>query len=82
MLATSALRISDEENLAKEKAHLLDVFVKNGYSRHLGQKAFLKAEKEPSVQKDPKDRILGVHLLYIQGTTDRIARILKRHNIP
>ena len=60
----------------------MDVFGKNGYSRHLGQKAFLKAQKEPFVQKDSKDRILGVHLPYIKGTTDRITRILKKHNIP
>jgi len=81
-LDTHALRISDEKNLAKEKAHLLDVFIKIGYSRHLVQKSFLKAWKEPSVHKDLKDRILGVHLPYIQGTTDRIVRILKKHNIP
>eukprot|EP00253_Pinus_taeda_P003009 PITA_03009 len=80
-LATCAVRISDEKSLEKEKAHLLDVFVKNGYSRHLGQKAFLKAHKEPSIQKDPKDRVMGVHLPYIQGTTDKISKILKKHNV-
>lgn len=32
-LATRALWISDEDRLSKEKSHLLDVFVQNGYSR-------------------------------------------------
>ncbi len=81
-LTTRIVRISYEKSLEKEKAHLLDVFVKNGYSRHLGQKAFLKAHKEPSIHKDPKDRVIGVHLPYIQGTIDKIARILKKHNVP
>ena len=35
-LATRALRISDSESFDKERSHLLDVFVENGYSRHLG----------------------------------------------
>ena len=80
-LATRAVRISDKESLETEKAHLLDVFEKNGYKRHLGQKAFLKARKEPSTRKVPKDHVLGVNLPYIQGTTDRIARILRRYDV-
>eukprot|EP00253_Pinus_taeda_P030797 PITA_30797 len=80
-LATRAVRISDEESLETKKAHLLDVFVRNGYSRHLGQRAFLKAKKEPSTRRDPKDRAMGVNLPYIQGTTDRIARILRKYDV-
>lgn len=33
MIVTRALRIFDTKNLDKEKAHLLNVFVNNGYSR-------------------------------------------------
>ena len=32
-LATRALRISDDDNLDEEKAHLFEVFEENGYSR-------------------------------------------------
>ena len=81
-LATHALRISDEKSFDKEKSHLLNVFVENGYSRHLGHKAFLKASKNAVVKNEPKDRIPRVHLPYVQGTTDKIARILKKHNVP
>lgn len=66
----------------EEKSHLLNVFVENGYSRHLEQKAFLKATKNSLSRREPKERILGVHLPYVQGTTDRIAWILKKHNVP
>lgn len=47
-----------------------------------GLKAFLKACKSHKVKKDPNDCSSGVHLPFIQGTTDRIARILKKPNIP
>ena len=80
-LATRALRISDNENLDKERSHLLDVFVENGYSRRLGQKAFLRASRNALIKKEPKERRLGVHLPYVQGTTDKIARILRRFDI-
>jgi len=65
-----------------EKAHVLDVFVKNGYNRHVGQKAFLKAKKEPSIRRDPNDRVMGVNLPYIQGATNRTARILRKFDVP
>ena len=81
-LATRALRISDNKSFDKESSHLLNVFVENGYSRCLGQKAFLKASKNASINKEEKERRLGVHLPYVQGTTDKIARILKRYDIP
>lgn len=62
--------------------HLLNVFNKNGYSKHRCLKAFLKAEKGPRIKKDLNDRFSGVHLLFIQGTTDRISRIMKKHKVP
>lgn len=81
-LATRALRIFDEKNLDKEKAHLLNSFASNGYSRHLGEKDFLKASKYSMVKKDSKEWVLGVHLPFIQGMTDNIARMLRKHNVP
>ena len=38
-------------------------------------------DKGPKGKKDPCDRLGGVHLLFIQGTTDKIARILKKYNV-
>ena len=54
-LATCALEIYDEDQPSKEKSHLLNVFVHNGYSMQEGVKAFLKASKGPKVKKDPID---------------------------
>lgn len=54
-LATRALRISDKNSFDKEKSHLLNVFVENGYSRQLGQNAFHKAYKNSMVKKESKD---------------------------
>jgi hypothetical protein len=56
--------------------------VENGYSRRLGRMAFHKASKRALIKKESRERRLGVHLPYIQGTTDKIARILKRYDIP
>jgi len=81
-LATQALRISDEKSFEKKKSHFLNVFVENGYSRYLGQKDFLKATKNLLTKKDPKERVLGVHLPFVQGTTVKIERILRKHNVP
>jgi len=81
-LATHALRISDNESFDKERSHLLNAFVENGCSRHLGQKAYLKASKNALNKKEPKERRLSVHLPYVQGTTDKISWILKRYDIP
>ena len=50
-LATRDLRVSDDNHLNEEKAHLLSVFFNNGYSRHQCIKAFLKAEKGPKAKK-------------------------------
>lgn len=79
--ATRALRISDEKSFEREKSHLLDVFLENGNSRFLGQKAFLKDSKNSLTKREPKERIPGVNLPYVQGTTDKITRILKKHNV-
>jgi len=81
-LATRALRISDDKSFEEEKSHLLNAIVENDYSRYLGQKAFLKATKNSLTRREPKERIRNVHLPFVQGTTDRIARILKKHNVP
>lgn len=64
-LATRALRIFDDKSFEEEKSYLLNVFVENGYSRHLGQKAFLKVAKNSLAKRDKKKRILGVHLPFV-----------------
>ena len=45
------------------------------------RKAFQKSKKGHGDRKDPCDRLGGVHLPFIQGTMDKIARILKNFNV-
>lgn len=80
-LATRTSWVSNENDLEDEKAHLLKAFNKNGYSRSQGLRDFLNAEKGPKRKMDPKDWSSGVHLPFIQGITDKMARVLKKHKI-
>lgn len=81
MLATRVLRVSDEICLDNEKTHILKVFENNGYSKHLGRKAFLKVSIGPRIRKEPRYLITTIQLPFIQGTTDKISRILKKHKV-
>lgn len=65
-LATRALRVSDENHMEDEKSHLLEVFEKN---------------KGPPIKKSHYEYSLNVLLPFIHGTTDKIARVLKRNNV-
>jgi hypothetical protein len=80
-LATRAFRISDDEHLDEEKKHLLKVFKNNGYKKHQVLKAFQNATKTPRNKEQTNNDMSKVYLPYIQGTTDKLARILKKKNI-
>lgn len=81
-LAPRALKVSDENHLEDEKTHPLNTFHSNGYSKNQCLKYFLKVEKGPMIKKELRDRFSGVDLLFIQGTTDKIARFLRKHKVP
>ena len=83
-LVTRALRISDDEHIKDEIEHLAEVFKDNGYS--IGQfKKIVSSSKRPKKKKtwdNNDDPILNkVSLPYIKGTTDRLAKTLRRHKI-
>jgi hypothetical protein len=80
-LATRALKISDDEHLDEEKNHLLKVFKDNGYKKHQVLRAFQNASKRPRSKTQTNNDVSKVFLPYIQGTTDKLARILKKKNI-
>ena len=79
-LATRAVRIADKEHINGELKHLRIALKNNGYDNNDITRAFKKAQ-------DPKVRILDdvnesiVVLPYIQGTTDRVAKILIKRKI-
>jgi hypothetical protein len=75
------LRISDDEHINEEKTHLLKVFKDNGYNEHLGIKAFQNASKEPRDKEQTNNDVSKVLFPYIHGTTDKLARILRKKKI-
>lgn len=62
-------------------SHLLKVFENNGYSKQQGLKAFQRASKESRIKNTHDEQISNFQLSFIQGATDKIALILKNHNV-
>jgi hypothetical protein len=83
-LATRAIRISDEAHLDKETDHLTKTFKNIGYKqkdiRNAINKALEKIRDNPTVPKDQNPN-RDTCLPYIQGVTDKIARILSKKEI-
>lgn len=83
-LAIRALRISDSEHLDEENKHLVSAFKGICYNEKEIKAAIKKAEGKVLSHK-PKDQDQPqygrVFLPYIQGVTDKIAKILKKKNI-
>lgn len=81
-LATHAFRVSDESHLEDEKTHLLKVLKHSGCNKLQCPKDFFKAGRGFKIKKEPNDWFSRVHLSFIQGTTNKIARILRKHRVP
>lgn len=60
----------------------MNVFNSNGYSKNRCIKDFLKVEKCPMIKKDPRDRFSWLPFPFIQGTTNKIARTLRKDKVP
>jgi len=73
--------ISDKEHLSIEFNHLKLVLQKNGHNKKDIIKTINKHANKATVSDiQPDERILTI-LPYVKGTTDRIGRILNKHNI-
>ena len=79
-LVTRAIRISDEDHLEQELDHLSNVFQMNGYNKNQITKVIHKARKKSRKQNKNIDGTKIV-LPYIKGTTDVIAKILRRKDM-
>jgi len=83
-LATRAIRISDETHLDKETDHLTRTFKNIGYKQKDIKNAINKAlERNRNTRSAPQEQNpnRSAYLPYIQGVTDRIARILSKKEI-
>jgi hypothetical protein len=83
-LATRAIRISDEAHLDKETDHLTKTFKNIGYKhkdiKNAINRALEKTHDKPTIPKDQNPN-RDACLPYIQGVTDRIARVLSKKEI-
>jgi len=83
-LATRAIRISDETHLDKEIDHLTKTFKNIGYKQKDIKNAIKKSleitHNNPNAPKDQNPN-KSAYLPYIQGVTDRIARVLSKKEI-
>ena len=77
-LATGEIRISDTDHLEHKLDHLNEVFNRNGYHKDLIKKAIQEAKSIHHKHEVPTPKLT---LPYIKGTTDKIAKILKRRSI-
>jgi hypothetical protein len=79
-MAIREARISDKEHLKEEVDHLTKVFKNIGYRDRDIKKAIDKKDRRTSAQNDQNSNIKAF-LPYIQGVTDKIAKVLKRKDI-
>jgi hypothetical protein len=81
-LVTRAFRISDKEHIEQELKHLENVFKTNGYNKKKFDRAVLRIKRRPGTRNIDENREgKSIILPYIKGTTDKIAKILKKGNI-
>src|SRR5436190_11970228 len=80
-LANRALKISDKENIDSEIKHLVATLQQNGYSKSSVIRA-IKVQSRPRKTKqidELKERERQAFLPYVQGTTNKIGKILKKY---
>ncbi|XP_011859918.1 PREDICTED: uncharacterized protein LOC105557319 [Vollenhovia emeryi] len=86
-LVYRALSISEPAALNGELNHLHRTLTRNGYSSRNINRTINKLTNKESGQNNTttpeteKEKIKAVVLPYVRGTTDRISRILSKHNI-
>jgi hypothetical protein len=79
-MAIRAARISDKEHLKEEIDHLTKVFKNIGYKDRDIKKTINKKDRRTRTQNYQTSNIKSF-LPYIQGVTDKIAKVLRRKEI-
>lgn len=80
-LFTRACRISDDNHTDEEITYLKRTFANLGYSSKSILKAINKAKYGNNINKTKKPVTSNAYLPYIQGVTDKIAKILRKKDI-
>lgn len=79
-LSTRASKISDPGHLDEELVHLYEVFVSNGYQHHTIRKIITDSLTNKQIKRKSFENP-RISLPYIKGTTNKIAKVLAKHNI-
>jgi hypothetical protein len=79
-LTHRAEQICDKNNIKKEKENLVNIFKSNGYNQKQVRKLIFKSNKTKS-ETSTSENWPVVTLPYVKGTTEKIARLLKKHKI-
>ena len=81
-MVVRAKRISDKAHLKHEIDHLADVFRRNGYNENQYKRIVTRsmANNKRIVKRDDNYEGKKIFLPYIKGTTDKLAKTLKRKN--
>ncbi|XP_076660227.1 uncharacterized protein LOC143363547, partial [Halictus rubicundus] len=81
-LINRAISISEKQHLPQELEHLRTTLGQNGFSKHKINRTIDRLVKpKDNRTTHNNENYRTTFLPYIQGTTDRISRILKKHNI-
>jgi hypothetical protein len=85
-LVHRAKTISDQDSIRREKDHLVEALHKNGYRKELVLNRTLwndnKDKEKESKEGPPQEKPAAYAAVpYVAGTTERIARILTKHNV-
>ncbi|XP_046393751.1 uncharacterized protein LOC124161474 [Ischnura elegans] len=76
-----AKAISDDAHLIQEISHLKSTFRKNGYNHREIQAALKRTSLERNNREEKEKPVARACLPYISSVSNKISRILKRHNI-
>ncbi|XP_076659914.1 uncharacterized protein LOC143363201 [Halictus rubicundus] len=81
-LINRAISISEKQHLPQELEHLRTTLGQNGFSKHKINRTIDRLVKpKDNRTTHNNENYRTTFLPYVQGTTDRISRILKKHNI-
>ena len=76
-LRTRAERLCKGENVTKEKQHLRNMFVANGYAEEMTRKFFNKSNAKAVSHAEEEERKDTLYLPYIRGLSESVERAVK-----
>ena len=79
-LISRSLRLTDKHGQSQELDKITNTLRQNGYKDHTIKKAIQRTRNTQSTE-EPAEKRSRLTLPYIKGTTDRIGRLLRRHNL-